>query len=113
MLAHSCLRVIATCVSCALWCAVRDGWRALLGDLGFTDVAVAGEAAAHARLLSRQSVVLGVSDGVIAPQTQRHQIARLQEMMPPLPPSSVEQFRCLRRLDCHMPLMIGHVFVLA
>ena len=43
----------------------RQGWRALLAEQGFTDVLVAGEGLPAPALLSRQSVVLGVSDGAI------------------------------------------------
>ena len=43
----------------------RDGWRALLAEQGFSNVLVAGQNAAAPALLSRQSVVIGVSDGAI------------------------------------------------
>ena len=56
----------------------RQGWRALLAEQGFMDVLVAGESLPAAALLSRQSVVVGFSDGAI-------QIARRQPAPTPKP----------------------------
>lgn len=43
----------------------RDRWRSLLESQGFESVVVAGEEAHAPPLLSRQSVVMGVSDGAV------------------------------------------------
>jgi hypothetical protein len=43
----------------------RQGWRELLSQQGFSDVLVAGENRPAPTLLSRQSVIVGVSDGAI------------------------------------------------
>ena len=43
----------------------RAGWRSLLESQGFDSVAVAGEEVAVPPILERQSVVMGVSDGVV------------------------------------------------
>ena len=43
----------------------REGWQTLLAEQGFHDVLVAGESHDAPPLLTRQSVVLGVSDGAI------------------------------------------------
>ena len=43
----------------------RQGWRALLAEQGFSSVLVAGENKPAPALLSRQSVIVGVSNGAI------------------------------------------------
>ena len=68
------------CISCC--CAgspiiSRQGWKTLLAEQGFTDVLVAGESLPAPALLSRQSVVLGVSDGAI--QVARKQPVQAQK----------------------------------
>lgn len=50
----------------------RQSWKALLIEQGFDDVQAAGESNAVPPLLSRQSVVLGVSNGsVLLVKTQK------------------------------------------
>ena len=62
----------------------RDGWVALMEAQGFGSAQPAGNVRARPRLLSRQTVVVGVSDGVILPPAeQRVPRVRLQASLPP------------------------------
>jgi hypothetical protein len=61
----------------------REGWRALLQEQGFSPVVVVGESKPAPALLSRQSVVLGVSDGAIRIARQSPAKARAAARAPP------------------------------
>lgn len=73
----------------------RDGWRQLLREQGFEGPVVAGEAAEARWLLSRQSVVLAVSNGSILAAPRPTVSISLPSLLPPLPQQLMEGFRSL------------------
>ncbi len=77
----------------------RESWRELLSAQGFTPVVAAGQAAAAPRLLSRQVVVMGVSDGVILGPPATHVLRTLQTRAAPVPASLLEGFKDLELRD--------------
>lgn len=46
----------------------REGWTALMAEQGFVSAQPAGNVTSRPRLLSRQTVVVGISDGIVRPQ---------------------------------------------
>jgi hypothetical protein len=61
----------------------RDGWVALMASLGFDSALPAGDIASRPRLLSRQTVVVGISDGVVLPPAEeRAPRVQLQASLP-------------------------------
>ena len=77
----------------------RESWTELLSAQGFTPVVAAGQAAAAPRLLSRQVVVMGVSDGVILGPPSSHMLRTLQTRAAPVPASLLEGFKDLELRD--------------
>jgi hypothetical protein len=73
----------------------REGWRQLLGEQGFEGAVVAGEAAEARWLLSRQSVVLAVSNGSILAEPRPTVSVSLPSLLPPLPQQLLDGFRSL------------------
>jgi hypothetical protein len=71
------------CPTSASFLLRRDGWVALMASQGFDDAQPAGDVAAMPRLLSRQTVVVGISDGVVLPPAeQRVPRVQLQASLP-------------------------------
>ena len=66
---------------------------------GVAPVVAAGQAAAAPRLLSRQVVVVGVSDGVILGPPAAHVLRTLQTRTAPVPASLLEGFKDLELRD--------------
>ena len=66
--------------SCASLC--RESWTTLLLEQGFAPVVAAGQAATPPRLLGRQVVVVGVSDGVVRGSPPTHLARRLHALRP-------------------------------
>jgi hypothetical protein len=71
----------------------REGWKALMAQQGFTPAVILGQDTPAPHLLSRQSVVLGVSDGAILVQPPPTKAAQLLATMPPLPAQLLGSFR--------------------
>lgn len=62
----------------------RAGWVAVMASQGFASAQPAGDLVSRPRLLSRQTVVVGISDGVILPPAeQRAPRMQLQASLPP------------------------------
>lgn len=59
----TCRRAERECVRCCY----REGWVALMAEQGFAAAQLAGDLGNRPRLLSRQTVVVGASDGIILP----------------------------------------------
>jgi len=77
-----------TCAEPGPGTAYREGWKALLSSQGFDRVVAAGEGTASPRLLSRQTVVAGLSDGAVRVYQKEDALVRMQlsDAAPPLPP---------------------------
>ena len=88
----------------------RAGWLALLEAQGFHSCVVAGSTAAAPPLLARQSVVVGVSDGIVRLSTAtraRADAASSSTADPELPPPIVKHADMMQvccavcRRTCH------------
>ncbi len=66
----------------------RNSWQDLLRAQGFDSVLVAGSAVAAPPLLGRQSVVLGVSDGIIRKPDFEASAAKMKATAPAAAPAS-------------------------
>lgn len=64
-----------------------------MAQQGFAQAVILGEESPAPSLLSRQSVVLGVSDGAIMVAPPPTKAARLLATMPPLPAQLLASFR--------------------
>ena len=87
------------CKSRDVWDICRASWIALLAEQGFAPVVAAGQATAPPRLLGRQVVVVGVSDGAIRGPAPTHLARRLQALRPPPAAGLVSGFRALALRD--------------
>lgn len=67
-----------------------------MAEQGFEGVLVAGDATDARWLLSRQSVVLGVSDGAILARPRPTVPVDLPSNTPPVPPQLLDRFRSLQ-----------------
>lgn len=76
------------CAEPGLGAAYRGDWKALLSSQGFGRVVAAGESTASPRLLSRQTVVAGLSDGAVRVYQKEDSLVRMQlsDTAAPLPP---------------------------
>ena len=84
-------------MSCVNLC--RESWIALLMEQGFAPVVAAGQAAPPPRLLGRQVVVVGVSDGAIRGPAPTHLARRLQALRPQPTAGLVSGFSALALRD--------------
>ena len=82
-----------------MWGICRASWIALLVEQGFAPVVAAGQATAPPRLLGRQVVVVGVSDGAIRGPAPTHLARRLQALRPPPAAGLVSGFSALALRD--------------
>ncbi|KAK9803996.1 hypothetical protein WJX72_011444 [[Myrmecia] bisecta] len=73
----------------------RDGWRQLLQEQGFGEIVIAGQTTNAPPLLSRQTVIVGASDGRILARRSPFTKATLRATMPALPPQLLDAFRSL------------------
>ena len=77
----------------------RESWIALLAEQGFAPVVAAGQATTPPRLLGRQVVVAGVSDGAIRGPAPTHLARRLQALRPQPTAGLVSGFSALALRD--------------
>ena len=68
----------------------------LLQEQGFTEVQVAGSALSPPALLSRQSVVMGISDGEVRAPPPAEVPRQLQAAAPPLADGILEGFKAVQ-----------------
>lgn len=73
----------------------RELWRELMAEQGFGSAVIAGEASDARWLLSRQSVVVGVSDGSILVKPRPTLPVSLPADLPQMHPQLLDSFRSL------------------
>ncbi len=70
-----------------------------MADQGFSPVVLAGQAATAPRLLSRQVVVAGISDGVIQGPPPSHVLKQLRATVAPPPDALLTSYQSLPLRD--------------